>query len=64
MSEVHPDFHGISAYQWSMLKIQQQADELHAAWEKAVAAGIAEEPWLSKQREWRPRDSYGVAGRG
>jgi hypothetical protein len=57
MSEVHPNFHGMSLRRWKLLDLSRQAE----AFRKAHPIKPEDAP-LSQQRIWTPRDSYGLKG--
>lgn len=60
MSEVHPDFRGMSLERWQMLKIQEQCTERYEQWLKQFFNGvITEEARTMGKRIATPRDSYG-----
>jgi hypothetical protein len=58
MSEVHPDFRGMSLERWKLLKISEQAN----AYQKTITAEQKKAAPISAQRIWTPRDSYGMKG--
>lgn len=55
LSEVNPDFRGMSFRLWRKLKITEQADKYLATLNPADAP-------LSKQRQATARDNYGMKG--